>query len=60
MFFFNDEFDLADDDQYDLFTLACDMERHRAGQRERRAIPRLKTEQPKAISRSRLSNPGIV
>jgi hypothetical protein len=50
MFFFNDEFDLADDDQYDLFTLACDMERHRAGQRERRAIPKLKTEQSKPIS----------
>ncbi|MFZ0793749.1 MAG: hypothetical protein WAM65_08265 [Candidatus Korobacteraceae bacterium] len=27
MFFFNDECDLIDDDQYDLFTLATDVER---------------------------------
>ncbi len=27
MFFFNDECDLIDDDQYDLFTLATEVER---------------------------------
>ena len=30
MFFFNDECDLIDDDQYDLFTLATEIERRRA------------------------------
>lgn len=36
MFFFNDECDLADDDQYDLFTLATEVER-RCGRFHRRA-----------------------
>ena len=29
MFFFNDECDFRDDDQYDFFTLATQIERHR-------------------------------
>lgn len=29
MFFFNDECDLVDDDQYDFFTLATQVERRR-------------------------------
>jgi hypothetical protein len=36
MFFFNDECDLADDDQSDLFTLATEVER-RCGRLHRRA-----------------------
>jgi hypothetical protein len=34
MGFFNDECDLVDDDQYDLFTLAIDVERRSAGWQE--------------------------
>jgi hypothetical protein len=30
MFFFNDEFDLHDEDQYDLFTLATHIQRRRS------------------------------
>ena len=41
MFFFNDECDLVDDDQYDLFTLATEVER-RCDRSHRRTAGELK------------------
>jgi len=55
MLFFNDECDLADDDQYDLFTLTSQIERRTPSCRGRAR----KRQAPAAARKSRRSRPQL-